>query len=137
MAKSKTFSVRKLVKRGLGRGVDLLRSGTTEPNAPRPSEAHVIIRDTKGDVIAERTVTTGASLLAITAKLGVDLDHYCGGQCSCGTCRIKVNSGAKHLSKSEGMEGMVLGGANEAAGDRLACQARVLGDVDVTVPRWF
>jgi len=119
------------------RGLDRIRSRDEPSDAPRNAEAHVVIRDNAGAVIAERTVPVGASLLAIADKLGVDIDHYCGGQCSCGTCRIKVNSGAEGLSKTEGMEGMVLGGRNQAAGDRLACQARVFGDVDVTVPRWF
>lgn len=133
MAKRKTFGLRRAVRRGL----DLIRSRDEPSDAPRDAEAHVVIRDNAGAVIAERTVPVGASLLAIADKLGVDIDHYCGGQCSCGTCRIKVNSGAAALSKTEGMEGMVLGGRNQAAGDRLACQARVFGDVDVTVPRWF
>jgi ferredoxin len=69
--------------------------------------------------------------------LSVDLDHFCGGQSACGTCRIKVRSGARHLSVQSSREALVLGPRAVSAGDRLACQAQVMGPVEVTVPRWF
>jgi uncharacterized 2Fe-2S/4Fe-4S cluster protein (DUF4445 family) len=35
------------------------------------------------------------------------------------------------------MEELVLGADRIKAGDRLACQAQVLGDVEVRIPAWF
>lgn len=70
-------------------------------------------------------------------QLGLDLSHYCGGTCSCGTCRVEILLGAEHLSSPRGNETMVLGAEHLLAGDRLACQARVLGPVVVRVPEWF
>jgi ferredoxin len=89
------------------------------------------------DVIGDGLVSTGTTLLAAAEELSVDLDHFCGGQSACGTCRIKVRSGARHLSVQSSREALVLGPRAVSAGDRLACQAQVMGPVEVTVPRWF
>lgn len=86
---------------------------------------------------AEGEVPGGVSLLAAAMKLGVDLSHYCGGMCSCGTCRIEVVQGADNLSLPRGNESMVLGAEASERGFRLACQARVLGPVVIRVPAWF
>ena len=67
----------------------------------------------------------------------VEVDHFCGGQCSCGTCRIFVLSGASNLTPMEAKEALVLGAANVNKGCRLACQAVVCGEVEVQIPRWF
>jgi ferredoxin len=81
--------------------------------------------------------TGGDTLLRAASAAGIDLPHYCGGQCSCGTCRIKVIAGAKCLSAQVGMEQMVLGSAQVGKGDRLACQAKIQGPVRVEIPKWF
>lgn len=86
---------------------------------------------------ARGPVPGGVSLLAAARMLEVDLSHYCGGMCSCGTCRVQVVAGRDNLSRPQGNEAMVLGDARARAGDRLACQARVLGPVTVKVPAWF
>lgn len=82
-------------------------------------------------------VTRGTTLLDAARTGDVDLRHYCGGNCSCGTCRVEVVSGARSLSRRQGMEEMVLGADAASRGDRLACQAQILGDVEVRIPRWF
>ncbi len=79
----------------------------------------------------------GETLLEIARRAGVDLSHYCGGGCSCGTCRVVVVDGADRLTPVLGPEAMVLGDRHVRRGDRLACQARVLGPVSVQVPRHF
>ncbi len=79
----------------------------------------------------------GTTLLEAARSLGVDLDHYCGGNCSCGTCRVEVVRGGEHLARMRSSEAMVLGHEAVRAGDRLACQARVLGPVEVRVPAFF
>ena len=82
-------------------------------------------------------VEHGQTVLAVARSAGVDLSHYCGGTCSCGTCRIEVVSGADMLTPSTPREQMVLGHERSTSGDRLACQARVVGAVTVRIPDWF
>jgi len=91
----------------------------------------------KNNTPVEAEVPGGTSLLAAAARLGLEINHYCGGQCSCGTCRVEVLDGAGALSAQQGMEQMVLGSSHTAAGNRLACQARILGPVRVRIPEWF
>ncbi len=79
----------------------------------------------------------GTTLLAAAGELDLELDHYCGGQCSCGTCRVEVVEGATSLSRITPTERVVLGHEAEVAGDRLACQARILGPVTVRIPAYF
>lgn len=91
----------------------------------------------QGDPVGSGPVEGGISVLAAAMRLDVRISHYCGGMCSCGTCRIEVVEGAENLSYARGNEQMVLGAERAAGGDRLACQARVLGPVVVRVPRFF
>jgi ferredoxin len=85
----------------------------------------------------EVEVPWGTTILAAAAQAGVDVPHYCGGTCSCGTCRVEIRGGAKRLSPRDGREAMVLGSDRTGAGDRLACQARLLGHATIHVPDWF
>lgn len=82
-------------------------------------------------------VRPGTTVLDAARRHGVDLRSYCGGNCSCGTCRVEVVAGGRHLSRCESMEEMVLGPEKKRRGDRLACQAQVLGDVEIRIPEWF
>ena len=99
--------------------------------------ATVQIVDSNGQELANKTVSTGISILALADHLDIEIDHYCGGQCSCGTCRVNVMNGAENLSRMTGMEEMVLGAANIQKGCRLSCQARVQGPIKIQIPRWF
>jgi 2Fe-2S ferredoxin len=78
-----------------------------------------------------------STILDAAVLLDLDLDHYCGGNCSCGSCRIKVLAGSKNLSRPRPDEQMVLGPDAEKKGDRLACQARVQGPVSIEIPDFF
>jgi 2Fe-2S ferredoxin len=89
-----------------------------------------------GDVLVE--VPRGTTLLDAADSARLELRHYCGGNCSCGTCRVEVLAGGGALSRAQPMELLVLGGEAAARGDRLACQAEVQGDdVQVRIPAWF
>lgn len=83
----------------------------------------------------EGTVEHGTTILEAATILGVDINHYCGGNCSCGTCRVRVVRGDENLSKRRSNEQMVLGGA-QPSGWRLACQTRLFGPAEIHVPRW-
>jgi adenylate cyclase len=74
----------------------------------------------------------GLSVLELSVLSDVPHAHVCSGRGRCGTCRVKVDSGAERLSPAEDPERATLARVGAAPGERLACQARVLGDVSVT-----
>jgi len=82
-------------------------------------------------------VDPGTTALRAALALGVDVDHFCGGKASCASCRVEVLDGAAQLSPLSPRERMVLGPARAAAGDRLSCQAQILGPVRLRVPARF
>ncbi|ALA60447.1 2Fe-2S iron-sulfur cluster-binding protein [Nitrospira moscoviensis] len=80
-------------------------------------------------------VTRNLTLLDAAKELGFPLNHDCGGNASCTTCRVEVQSGGEHLSEIDFEEQDLLD--REALSEpwhRLGCQARILGDVVVRVP---
>ena len=82
-----------------------------------------------GEVEANLTVLEAAK------ALGFPLNHDCGGNASCTTCRVEVQLGEENLSEIDFEEQDLLD--REALSEswhRLGCQARVLGDIIVRVP---
>lgn len=78
------------------------------------------------------TVARGTTILDAATEAGVDLNHYCGGMCSCGSCRIVLLSG--EVSAKDDMEESTLAVVQDDERDRLACQAKVLADLAIEVP---
>src|SRR3990170_2356420 len=75
----------------------------------------------------------GLSILEFSRLNDVPHAHVCSGRGRCGTCRVRVDSGAAHLSAPADPERDTLALVRARAGERLACQARVLGEgVEVT-----
>jgi adenylate cyclase len=75
----------------------------------------------------------GLSILEVSRINDVPHAHVCSGRGRCGTCRVRVDAGADLLSAPEGLERDTLARVGANAGERLACQAQVLGDgVEVT-----
>ena len=80
-------------------------------------------------------VAVNTSLLDASKLLGCRLNHDCGGNASCTTCRVEVEMGVENLSDIDFDEQDLLD--REALSEpwhRLGCQAKVLGDVVVRVP---
>lgn len=71
----------------------------------------------------------GETVLAAATRAGVRLPHSCtiGG---CGSCRVKLASGAVDYEFAP----PALSAGEAAAGFALACQARPLGDLEIEVP---
>ena len=82
----------------------------------------------------EGEVPSGATVLEACEMLGVELEHCCGGEATCGTCRVTVVSGGRCLSRVEPREGGTLEAYKETPADRLGCQARILAPVVVEIP---
>jgi len=72
----------------------------------------------------------GAGLQEIAQASGADLTFGCGSG-SCGTCRVRVTEGLEHCSPAGAEERDFLQSLGAPEDHRLACQVKVLGDVDV------
>jgi uncharacterized 2Fe-2S/4Fe-4S cluster protein (DUF4445 family) len=79
-------------------------------------------------------VEIGKTILEAARELGVLIDASCGGAKSCGKCRVLAGERSGGLSPPEADERDLLTGGEIAAGYRLACAARVTGDLLVTLP---
>lgn len=80
-------------------------------------------------------VPENISVLDAAELLGFPLNHDCGGNASCSTCRVEVMVGSEHLSEIDFEEQDLLD--REALTEpyhRLSCQAKIHGDVMVQVP---
>lgn len=75
----------------------------------------------------------GLSILELSLANNVPHAHVCSARGRCGTCRVRVEAGAAALSPRSQFEAFTLGRVGGGSNDRLACQARVLGQgVSVT-----
>ncbi len=84
-----------------------------------------------------RQVTLARGELLMAALRGPEAPELrldCGGKGLCGQCRVQA-SPAESLAPPTEAELDLLSPARLAAGERLACQARVTGDLQVSIPR--
>jgi uncharacterized 2Fe-2S/4Fe-4S cluster protein (DUF4445 family) len=77
-------------------------------------------------------VPAGTTLLEAARAAGVELASVCGGHGHCGRCRLAVLAGA--VSGQTEADRSFLSASELAAGQRLACQARLESHVRVHVP---
>ena len=79
------------------------------------------------------------SLLDIALQANVDIEHSCGGFCSCATCHVIVRAGFESCNEASDEELDQLDNApGVTAKSRLACQCIPTGEADlvVEVPEW-
>ena len=77
-------------------------------------------------------VAPGTTILVSAVQNGLQLRHDCT-EAICGTDRVKILSGKEQLSEKTENEELTLEMMNAGPDDRLACVARVVGDVTVEV----
>jgi 2Fe-2S ferredoxin len=76
----------------------------------------------------------GESVLDVAIRNDISMMHACGGFCSCTTCHVRVESGFDNLTKPDDDEIERMEYLDErGATSRLGCQAKVKGDLSVTV----
>ncbi len=108
------------------------------PNPPN----HLVIFQPSG---RRGEVAEGTTLLDAARDLGVEIESICGGQQTCGKCKIRVEAGEfqKYGVRSSPDHLSPMGDAERAywerrkigdAATRLSCAARVQGPLVVTVP---
>jgi uncharacterized 2Fe-2S/4Fe-4S cluster protein (DUF4445 family) len=77
-------------------------------------------------------VPQGSTVLAAAHSVGVELASACGGQGTCGCCRVRVVDGAvTPLTEAEKQR---LTSAELCAGERLACQTLLQEDARIEIP---
>ena len=77
-------------------------------------------------------VAAGTTILVSAIQNGLQLRHDCT-EAICGTDRVKILSGKEQLSEKNENEELTLEMMNAGPDDRLACVARIVGDVTVQV----
>jgi uncharacterized 2Fe-2S/4Fe-4S cluster protein (DUF4445 family) len=75
------------------------------------------------------TVEEGENLLDVAAKSGVYIHAFCGGEGSCGICKVKIEQGEVTATQAAQLKS-----AEIEQGFRLACQSKVVSDLVVQIP---
>jgi 2Fe-2S ferredoxin len=73
----------------------------------------------------------GESVFDAARRCGIPVSTACVGRGTCGLCRVRVQAGEENLSPFADAEKRHLGNVYFLTKERLACQARVLGDATV------
>jgi ferredoxin len=76
------------------------------------------------------------TLLDVARRAGAPLGNSCGGVGICARCRVRVVAGAENLSPPTTIELRVSEQRGFTEGERLACQAIVCGEVEITTGYW-
>jgi uncharacterized 2Fe-2S/4Fe-4S cluster protein (DUF4445 family) len=86
----------------------------------------------------------GTPVLQAARELGVDIDSICGGRARCGRCQVEAVEGSfakenivsspGHLTEMGEAEQYCLQRGRLEPGNRLSCQAKIVGDVRIDVP---
>ena len=76
-------------------------------------------------------VSSGETVYEAANSAGIRLESLCGGKGTCGKCRVVVTEG---VALPTSAEEKYLTPSNLAQGVRLACQAVILRDTEVTIP---
>ncbi len=85
---------------------------------------------TSAEALANETVLDAAR------RADAPLGNSCGSVGVCGRCRVRVLAGAENLSPPTLIEIRVSAQRGFEPDERLACQAVVMGDVEVTTSYW-
>jgi ferredoxin len=76
------------------------------------------------------------TLLDAARRAAAPVGNSCGSVGVCGRCRVRVVAGNENLGAPTTIEIRVSGQRGFTTEERLACQAVVLGDVEVTTSYW-
>ena len=79
-------------------------------------------------------VPLGETLIEASRRLGADIESLCGERMLCGKCKVRIEEGRENLTEFQREEGNFISLAERKGGLRLACAAKITGDVLVFVP---
>ena len=105
------------------------------------NDEHMVIFQPSG---SRGRVKQGTTIAEASRKLGVELEGVCGGQATCGKCKVRIEDGyferfgidssVEHLSPVEETEKQFFEKHGELEGYRLSCVTEIRGDVLIFVP---
>jgi len=75
----------------------------------------------------------GESVFAVARRSQVAITTACVGKATCGLCRVKIVAGEAQLSAFNADERKHLGNVYFITKQRLSCQAKLVGEGEVTV----
>jgi ferredoxin len=76
------------------------------------------------------------SILDVARRAGVPLGNSCGGVGICSRCKVRMLTGAENVSPPTSIETRFAAARGFAGDERMACQAVVLGNCEVTTTYW-
>jgi len=76
------------------------------------------------------------TILDVARRVGAPIGNSCGGIGVCSRCVVQVLSGSENLTATTKIEMKITEERRLRANDRLACQAAVRGDCEVTTSYW-
>ena len=76
------------------------------------------------------------TILDAARRAAVPLGNSCGAVGICARCKVTIVSGEENLTPPTAIELRIGAARGFAAGERMACQAAVLGEVVVTTGYW-
>jgi ferredoxin len=85
------------------------------------------------DIGVTLVVPAGTRLIEVSEQAGASILYGCR-EGDCGTCMVKIVSGAEHLAEPSTLEDQVLKDNFASLDTRLACQAQMLGGRVVVRP---
>ncbi len=77
-----------------------------------------------------------ANLLHFLQEKGVSIGSACGGQGLCASCKVNVLKGQTQLSRPNDRELELAERNNLQKDERISCQTKVLGDIEITTSYW-
>jgi 2Fe-2S ferredoxin len=92
----------------------------------------IVIKNLFGKIVRFRH--NGQTVLQVLQDNGIDWMHSCGAKGRCTTCRFRIIQGSDNLSSLHPAEIRYRDQKLLAGDERLACQARIVGDVELEVP---
>jgi ferredoxin, 2Fe-2S len=95
-------------------------------------EEHEVVF-TRGDEEWRARAMTGEGLFAVARAAGAPVETLCHGMGACVRCKLVVREGT--LTPPTPLERDRLGNIFHLTGERLCCQARVVGPVALELPR--
>ena len=76
------------------------------------------------------------TILDAARRAGAPIGNSCGGVGVCARCRVRILAGSENLSPATSIELRVGAARGFIEGERMACQAVVGGDCEVTTAYW-
>jgi ferredoxin, 2Fe-2S len=92
----------------------------------------IVIKNLPGKIVRFHPI--GQTVLQVLQDNGIDWMHSCGAKGRCTTCKFRIIQGSDNLSSLTSAERRYRDQKLLAGDERLACQARTVGDVELEVP---